>query len=321
MPGNLSGVKFYQYIFQSDRAKAFDVVIIGGSYAGLSAALILGRSNRRVLVIDSGSALNNKSTKAYNFISHDGEAPFKIIRAAKQQVLKYHTVKFVHDKVLTVTKSKNLFYLETKFSEKYIAKKILLANGVVDHNLPIPGFGECWGISILSCLYCFDKELNNMSVGILANGNEAYDMAKYLATWTKKITIFTNGVSTLSKSECDNLGKRNIDIIEKKVTRFIHNAGQITGILFSDNSRSALSTLFTRASFSQSSDIAEKQLGCEVARNGLLVVDEHQKTSVNAVYAAGDNCLPDRFISLSVASGTKAALFLNKELGEEEFNR
>ena len=315
----LAGVKFYQYISQSENSKGFEVIIMGGSYAGVSAALILARSYRRVLIIDSGNSGNMKVSKIYNFITHDNEPPANIIKIAKQQVLKYRTVKFIYDKVISLTQDKGLFYIESKLGEKYTAKKILCATGISDKAGNIAGFDECRGISIIHCPYWQGYEYKNQVIGILGNGNAAYEAARLLTTWTKKIVIFTNGNSILSEDQINTLNKYKVNIIETKITRFIHNNGQLKNIIFIDNSTYKLNALYTKIPFKQACDLPAIGLGCTLTEEGLIQVDSWQRTSVYGVFAAGDNSFPEKAISLSVASGTTAGMYINHELTEEAF--
>src|SRR5690606_24019090 len=138
----------------NDQSLHYDVIIIGGSYAGLSAAMALGRSRRTVLIIDEGRPCNRQTPHAHNLITHDGDAPADIARRAKEQVLAYPTVRFIRDKALSAAGADGAFDVGTASDHAYRAKKLLLATGVRDLTPPIPGFAECWGISVLHCPYC-----------------------------------------------------------------------------------------------------------------------------------------------------------------------
>ncbi len=136
-----------------EKRKVFDVVIVGGSYAGLSAAMTLGRSLKTVLIIDSGKPCNRQTPYSHNFITQDGVKPKELFEKAKSQVLKYNTVQFLNDLVISTTKISNAFEIETKLKEKIKAKKVLFSTGVKDIMPNLKGFKESWGISILHCPY------------------------------------------------------------------------------------------------------------------------------------------------------------------------
>ena len=144
----------------------FDVIIIGGSYAGLSAALSLGRSGRSVLIIDSGEPCNSKTPHSHNFLTHDGSRPVMINRIAREQVVCYPTVYFMEGLATDVKESDIGFEVFTKKKQVFKTRKVLFATGVKD-TIPItPGFEDCWGISILHCPYCHGYEVKNKRLGV-----------------------------------------------------------------------------------------------------------------------------------------------------------
>lgn len=137
----------------------YEVIIIGGSYAGLSAAMALGRALRNVLIIDSGLPCNRQTPYSHNFITQDGEKPNIIAEKAKAQVLKYNTIKFLNDFVVSGKKNENGFVITTKTGEEYISKKLIFATGIKDIMPDIKGFAECWGTSVIHCPYCHGYEV------------------------------------------------------------------------------------------------------------------------------------------------------------------
>jgi thioredoxin reductase len=315
----LPGVSFYQYIGAGKINREFDVIIIGGSYAGLSAALVLARCSRRVLLIDSGNPCNSKSLIARNFIGHDGEPIATITKAAKSQLLKYAAVKVIYDKVLRVKNVASKFVAETMLNETYRAKKILLATGVTDQMLAIPGFKDCWGISVFSSPYDHAYEYHDKTVGVIANGVIAYELIKLLSNQTKRLVLFTNAESSLTGEQSLKIVSHNISIVQKKIAGFDHEQGMIKNIVFKDNSRHKLNVAFTHVPFQLSTDIPCKQLGCELTTGGLVKTDEFQRTSVQGVYAAGDIESATRAITIAAARGSLAGIHLNIELNQEGF--
>ncbi len=152
----------------------FDVLIVGGSYAGLSAAMALGRSLRQVLVMDSGQPCNRFTPHAHNFITHDGKAPADIAQQARQDVARYNTVHFHEGLAVEGRKTASGFEVKTQAGELFFGKKLLFATGIKDHLPDIEGFEACWGISMIHCPYCHGYEFRGQKTGIWANGPRAF---------------------------------------------------------------------------------------------------------------------------------------------------
>src|SRR5690606_19368783 len=146
-------------------------IIIGGSYAGLSAAMALGRSLRKVLIIDAGKPCNRQTPHSHNFITQDGKTPAEISSIARAQVAQYETVTFLSGFAVEGKKTNSGFEIKTEKGEIFESKKLILATGVKDIMSEIPGFAECWGISVIHCPYCHGYEVRNEKTGILANGD------------------------------------------------------------------------------------------------------------------------------------------------------
>ncbi len=298
--------------------KSFDVIIIGGSFAGLSAAMALGRAMRNVLILDSGLPCNHQTPHSHNFITQDGENPSLILQKAKAQALNYSTVKFRNDLALSAKKSENGFSVVTQAGEEFSAKRLIFATGIKDIMPNIKGFSECWGISVIHCPYCHGYEVKKERTGILANGDFAFHYAQLIWNWTKDLTIFTNGEATLTKEQLNKITGHNIPVIEKEIAYFKHEKGNIQEIVFKDLSTIDLKAIYSRPNFEQHCKIPE-MLGCELTEQGLLKVDMFQKTSVDHVFACGDNASPLRAIAHAVATGNIAGAVLNNELTEQEF--
>lgn len=298
--------------------KNFDVIVIGGSYAGLSAGMALGRSLRNVLIIDSGKPCNRQTPHSHNFITHDGNTPKQISSLARKDVEKYTTVQF-HEGITTqVLKNNNGFEVETSSNERFYAKKIILASGVKDVMPNIPGFEECWGISVLHCPYCHGYEVRNEVTGILSNGDMAYEFSKLIFNMTKSLTLFTNGKSTLTQEQIEKLKQNNINLNEEEVERIEHDNGSIQKIIFKNGNSAALKVLYAKIPFEQNINTTET-LGCELTEQGFIKADAMQRTSVPGVFACGDNVTMMRSVANAVAQGNFAGAVVNKELSEEAF--
>lgn len=296
----------------------YEVIIVGRSYAGLSAAMTLGRSMRNVLVIDSGKPCNAQTPHTHNVITMDGETPASILEKAKNQVLEYDTIQFFNAIVTEVRGHNKAFEVYTASGEIFECSKLLFTTGINDLIPDIPGYAECWGISILHCPYCHGYEVRGSNIGILGNGEFGFEFCKMLSNWSKTITLFTNGKSELSLDQSAKLKNYNIEIIEKEIHSLRHSDGQLKEIVFFDRSAKEIDAIFVRTNFIQHCNIPEN-MGCRLTDEGYIYIEDSQETSIAGIYAAGDNCTFYRAVSGAMAAGTKAAAFINKALIEESF--
>ncbi len=290
----------------------YDVIIVGGSYAGLSAAMALGRSLRKVLVIDSGQPCNRFTPHSHNFITHDGSAPGAIAALAKEQVMVYPTVSWLNAKAVDATKTLQGFTITVDSGESYAATKLLFATGVIDIMPDIPGFAECWGKSILHCPYCHGYEVKGAPTAILGDDTVGYEFAHFINNWTDKLWLLTNGLSNLTTDQTASLKDKGIEVIESPITEVVHQEGYITHLVFANGNQQAFTAMYAQLHKLQHCDLPE-QLGCEMTEHGLVVVDGVQQTTVPGIYAAGDNTTLMRSVSTAVAQGGMAGAMINKE--------
>ncbi|MDQ1167992.1 NAD(P)/FAD-dependent oxidoreductase [Flavobacterium sp. SORGH_AS_0622] len=298
--------------------KTFEVIIIGGSYSGLSAAMSLGRSLRQVLVIDSGLPCNRQTPHSHNFITQDGEKPAVISAKAKLQVELYKTVHFYNGLATKAIKSEAGFEISTESGEIFTSRKVLFATGVKDLIPKINGFAECWGISVLHCPYCHGYEVKNEKTAIIANGEIAFDFAKLISNWTKDLRLCTNGKSTLTFEQTQILQQHNVQIFEQEIDSFEHTKGYIENIIFKNQEKVAVKAIYARPPFEQHCHLP-KDLGCEINEQGLLKVDVMQKTNIPGVYASGDCTTQMRSVAIAVSTGSFAGAVINKDLIDEDF--
>lgn len=295
----------------------FDVIIIGGSYAGLSAGMALGRSLRNVLIIDSGKPCNRQTPHSHNFITQDGKTPKEISSLAKEQVFKYETVKFCDGIVVKTSKNSVGFEVETENGDMFQAKKLILASGVKDIMPDIPGFAECWGISVIHCPYCHGYEVKGKVTGIMSNGDMAFDFTKLVFNLTKELTLFTNGKSTLIQEQIDKFNQHNILLIEDEIAEIVHENGQIEKVILKNGKEILLGALYAKIPFAQ--NIKVEELEIELNEQGFIAVDIMQKTNIPGVFACGDNVTMMRSVANAVAQGNVTGAVVNRELSEEEF--
>src|SRR5688500_13765689 len=251
----------------------FDVIIIGGSYAGLSAAMTLGRSLRKVLIIDSEKPGNRQTPHSHNFITQDGKTPTEIVTAAKAQVLQYPTVKFMKGLVTDVLKKDAGFLVSTATNETLSTKKVLFATGLSDHMPPIDGFAECWGISVLHCPYCHGYEVRREKMGIIGNGDAGFELCRLISNWSEELILFTNGKSTLATEQMQKIRKHKIEIDERIIIRIHHTDGKMRSVLLDDHSEVQLTALFARPRFTQHCEIPER-MGCELTEQGFIKTND-----------------------------------------------
>lgn len=296
----------------------YEIIIIGGSYAGLSAAMALGRSLRNVLVIDSGRPCNRHTPHSHNFLTQDGEAPAAISAKAIAQVRQYPSVAFFKGKAVFGTRNERGFSITTDSGDAFTATKLLFATGITDIMPNIDGFEDCWGISAVHCPYCHGYETKGEKTAILANGDAAMHYAMLLRQLTNSLTIFTNGPAAFNSGDLLKLGRHDIEIIEDRIAGLRHDKGYIDKIIMQDGKAYKFGVMYYRPSFEQHCGIP-RQLGCTVNEMGYIVVDEMQQTSVAGVYAAGDCTSPMRSVAMAVATGNKAGAALNSHLAAEAF--
>jgi thioredoxin reductase len=297
---------------------SYEVIIIGGSYAGLSAAMALGRSLRKVLILDSGKPCNRQTPHSHNFITHDGAKPADIAAAAKKQVLEYPTVTFLEGTAIEGKKTTTGFEITTNDATIFTTKKIILATGVKDIMPDIDGFAACWGISILHCPYCHGYEVRHEKTAVITNGDLGFEFTKMIAHWTKDLTLLTNGPSQLTSVQMEKLKANGIAIVETPIDRMEQENGYLKHIVFKDGERLPFKAVYTKPAFTQHSDIPAS-LGCTFTEQGHIQIDPFQKTTVPGVYACGDNSIMLRSVSAAVAAGNTAGAMVNKELIDEEF--
>ncbi|RAW02432.1 NAD(P)/FAD-dependent oxidoreductase [Pseudochryseolinea flava] len=298
--------------------KNFDVIVVGGSYAGLAAGMALGRSLRNTLIIDAGKPCNRQTPHSHNFITHDGRPPKEIAILAKQQVEKYERVKFFDGFAVDAQKKDNGFQVTTDSGDVFSATKLIFTTGIKDILPAIDGFAECWGITVIHCPYCHGYEVRDERTGIFANGDAAFEFGSFISNWTKDLTVFTNGKSTLTAEQTAKLLSRNIAVVETEFARLEHDKGQLKHIVFKDGSTFSLKAMYARTTFEQHSAIPQ-QLGCEMTEDGYIKIDPIQKTSVAGVFAAGDNTTRMRTVANAVSTGAIAGMMANKDFILESF--
>jgi len=301
-----------------EESKHVEVIIIGGSYAGLSAAMALGRSMRTTLIIDGGDPCNKQTPHSHNFITQDGETPAAIAKKAKDQVFKYPTVTFLQDIAVHGYKKQDGFEIVTQSGVRVTAKKLIFATGIKDKLPEIKGFSECWGISVIHCPYCHGYEYRGKRTAIMANGERAFHVASLVNNLTEHLMVLTAGKADFDAEQRSKFQRHHIGIIETPVAEIQHENGMVQNVVFSDGEQLGFNAVYAAVSFEQHSTIPE-ELGCELTEQGYLKTDAFYKTTVPGIYACGDNTSMMRSVAGAVASGNMAGAMVNMELTREVF--
>lgn len=294
-----------------------DAVIVGGSFAGLSAAMMLARARRSVLVVDSGLPRNRFSSHSHGVLGVDGIPGGDLLRQAKAQLLDYPTVRWVNDRVTDAQPTVDGFAVTTAAGETWAARKLLLATGIRDVLPDLPGLAERWGHSVLHCPYCHGYEIGGGEIGLLGGHALSGMMASVLADWGR-VTLFAHGMA-LDEDTLANLHRRGVRIETEQVVALEGDAPQLSAALLADGRRIDLRALFVSARQEMGSALVE-QLGCELEESpvGVLVrVDAQKQTTVPGVYAAGDATAMGN-ITLASAEGVRAGVSMHHALIAED---
>jgi len=282
-----------------------DVIIVGGSYAGLSAGLQLARARRKVLVIDAGLRRNRFAPTSHGFLGQDGQAPGIIAAEGRSQLMEYPTVTWVQDSVVQAEAEQGGFSVRTQCNGGFQAKRLILATGVVDELPGIDGLQERWGKRVFHCPYCHGYELGQGRIGVLATSPLAMHHALMLPDWGST-TLFTNGVFTPNAEQQAQLDRRGVSVESAAVTRI---SGERADLELADGRIVQLDGVFTM-SRTRLSPLAE-QLGCgrvDGPTGPYLHTDETRQTSVAGVFACGDASLAAGSVALAVAEGVRAGV-------------
>jgi thioredoxin reductase len=282
----------------------FDVIVIGGSYVGLSAALGLARSRKRVLVIDAGQRRNRFVPTAHNLLGQDGRAPEAIIRDARAEVAAYPTTTFIDGVAVSAAPEGAGFTVTLEDGSTQHAARLVLATGVADELPDFPGLRQGWGKWVFHCPYCHGYEVAEQQLGVLAFGESALHLAMLIPDWGPT-TFLTNGAVDLAASERAALAARGVVVEDQGVSAVINADEGATGVRLDDGRVIALDALFIAVPTRQTSPLAA-QLGCaldDTPQGPIVRVDMMGRTTVPGVYAAGDAAQLDKSLAAAIASG------------------
>jgi thioredoxin reductase len=298
--------------------ESFDVVIVGGGPAGLSAALTLGRARQRVLVVDAGEPRNAPTHASHGFLTRDGIHPAELRQIARDQLRPYETVVLRDGEVTHVDGRDGAFTLRLDDREDVRARKVIIAAGVRDLLPDIDGARDLFGKSIFHCPYCDGWEVRDQRLAVLGPSEMAQEFAGLIRNWSRDLIVLLNGAE-LDEASRANLGRLNVAIRDEKIERF-EGDGQLERIVFEHGDPLDRDAIFLRTPEAPRSRLADA-LGCELGMEGpipgLIVVDEMQRTTVPGVFAAGDVTTPLQQIWKAVATGSMAAATAHHDLVHE----
>jgi thioredoxin reductase len=287
-------------------SEQWECVIIGGGAAGLSAALVLGRARRRVLVVDAGEQSNLAAHGIGGLLGHDGEAATAFYDHGRDELSRYPSVSLRTGSVISATAG---FRLELASGAVEHSRTILLATGM-HYDLPrLAGIYRLWGRSVFHCPFCHGWEMRDRSLAVIARGERALHSALLLRGWTDDITILSNGASGLDDADRARLSAAGVRVDERQIARLISDSDELTAVEFTDGTLLARSGALVAASTRQRSNLAT-QLGVATTAGPLaedaIVIDRFHRTSVRGVFAAGDTTASLPQVAVAIAAGSAA---------------
>jgi thioredoxin reductase len=294
---------------------SYDVVIVGGGPAGLSAALALGRARKRVLLCDAGPRRNAAAEHVHNFVTQDGTTPTEFRRIARRQLEPYSNVETRDVSVEEIRGDREAFVVRLA-SGTVNARRILLCTGMIDELPEIDGFGALWGTSIFQCPYCHGWEIQDRRFGLLARNAEMLDFALFLRGWTRDVIALTDGRFDVPSDSHSRLTRGGVRVDERRIARLVARGNHLEQVEFVEGTPVRLDALFALPTQRQVPVV--QALGLALDAKGCVQVDEmSRETSIPGIHAGGDLVMSAQGAVLAAASGTYAAVALNRALTVE----
>ena len=293
-----------------------DVIIIGGSFAGLAAALQLGRARRTVTVLDTGLPRNRFANHSHGLLGHDHKPPQDILAEARRQLARYPTIKLVNARAESVSGTMDDFSVLTGNGESLKARRLILSYGVADQMPGIPGFAEGWGTSIVPCPYCDGFEVAGRHWGLVWSGAPSHNYVRLYHDWTDTLTVFADGHDIPPEIRAD-LARRGIPTVDGRIAEIDHHEGNNTIVKVDAGPQVGVDILFAHPRNKPSARLHES-LGLatvDTPQGIALKVDERRETSMRGIYAAGDLANP-QMPSVTTASwqGAMAGIFAQQSM-------
>jgi thioredoxin reductase len=295
----------------------YDCIIVGAGPAGLSAALMLGRCRRRVLVCDAGESRNARSKGLHNYLTRDGIAPLEFLRLARKEVEEYPTIEFLPAEVKDARRTSDGFTVVLADRTELGARKLLLATGVVDDLPDIDGLRPLYGTSVHHCPYCDGWEWRDQPIAIFGRGEEGFALALALTVWSDDLVLCTDGPSRLTRTQREQLERVGIAVREDEVVRLEGQRGWLSRVIFAEGEPLPRRALFLSSAQHQRSDLALR-LGCRFTEKGAVNTGSCEATDVPGLYVAGDASKDTQFVIVAAAEGAEAGMAINKALLKDD---
>ncbi|WP_227378033.1 NAD(P)/FAD-dependent oxidoreductase [Haladaptatus halobius] len=300
----------------------YDVLIIGGGPAGLSAALQLGRSLRSVLICDNNEPRNEPAVEAHGYLTRDGIPPQKLRRLGREEVAKYGC-EFQESQVTDITRDEDRFTSTLDTDVTVTSRKIVLATGVSDMLPDTDGFEELWGNGVYHCPYCHGYEVRDKPLGVLVTAPEQLEHTKLIYNLSTDLVVFTNGQDVFDEETRSEFVERGIEIEGEPITALNGTDDGLESISLADGRNVSRHALFYAPPTQQHSNLVN-QLGLQVNESGLVETTQSQYgtgfTSVDGLFVAGDASSESALsIPCAVADGSMVGGTVNLELSRETF--
>ncbi|MGH7245193.1 MAG: NAD(P)/FAD-dependent oxidoreductase [Phycisphaerales bacterium] len=296
-----------------------DVIIIGAGPAGLSAALILARCRRNIVLIDHARGRNRFAKEMHGYLTRDCIAPSDFLNEARRDLSRYE-MRYIDDEVthasLDSISPQRSFSVTLKSGETLHARKVLLATGVRDLLPQLDGFMDCYGTSVHHCPYCDGYEHRDQRIAAYGKGNDAIGIALALRTWSPNVTACLDA-EPADGAHLALAAKNNIPIRAEKVTRLEHNSGSLRAVHFAQGNPLPADAMFFNTGQVQRSNLPQI-FGCAFDEDGGVKTTDRQSTSVPGLYLAGDADKEVQFVIVAAAQGATAAVGINHALQNED---
>lgn len=296
----------------------FDVIIVGGGPAGLSAALLLGRCRRRVLVCDGGSPRNAAAHALHGFLTREGLAPAELLRIGREQLRPYDTVEFRAVEVVDAAAVDGRFEMILGDGGRLCSRKLLLATGVVDQVPAIEGIETLYGRSVFHCPYCDGWEVRDQPLAVYGRGALGRGLALELTAWSHDLVLCTDGPAGLSTDDLGRLSRNSIQVREERIAHLEGRDGVLERVVFTSGEVLRRRALFLGTGQRQRSRLPAK-LGCAFTDAGDIQTEGRcEATNVAGLYVAGDASCAVQLAIVAAAEGAEAAFAINTALLRED---